>query len=132
MRWRQRNAILSGLEVARRAYPELSLMGLVVFLYVAENPGINIAELADVCGTTDATASRTARRLAGPEAGRPLPPSLGLLRFSNQPGDPRVRYLDLSESGEALRRRLDELIERAAPIRPWDAAATAPSAPAPF
>ena len=71
---RRRNSALEILELFRRALPQPTVTDLTVLFYVAENPGINIAELADVARTTLATASRVARAFAAPEAEGALPP----------------------------------------------------------
>ena len=60
---RHRNSFLDGLEVMRRAYPDLSATGVLVLLYVAENPGINVAALAHLCRASVATSSRAVRAL---------------------------------------------------------------------
>jgi DNA-binding MarR family transcriptional regulator len=104
------------LEIVRGHCPEIGLTGILVMLYVAENPGINIAEVADICGLTDATASRTVRALTSPDSEGALPPSLGLLQIFPNPGDARGRVLFLSAEGKRLCRSLDDAIARASPI----------------
>lgn len=118
VRIRRRNTVLAALEVLRRLHPSLSLTGVRVFLYVAENPGINVADLAQACQMTDATASRVARSLAGRNIERPLPPSLGLLEILSDAHDPRQRRLRVSGRGLALARRIDQLIGAKVPIDP--------------
>jgi DNA-binding MarR family transcriptional regulator len=116
VRIRRRNSVLAALEVLRKLHPGLSLTSVRAFLYTAENPDINVAELAKVCQMTYATASRVARSLASPKIERPLPPSLGLLDFDTNTNDPRQRRLRLSERGLALARRIDQLILAQIPI----------------
>lgn len=118
VRIRRRNTVLAALEVLRKLHPGLSLTSVRAFLYVAENPGINVSELADVCQMTEATASRVARGLAGPDIDRPLPPSLGLLDYLSSARDPRQRRLRVSEHGLALTARIDQLIWAQTPIEP--------------
>lgn len=104
---RRRNSVLAALEAARKADPSLSSTGLLVFLYVCENPGLNVRELAQVAGLTEATASRAALALAeGP----------ALLSGEPNPRDGRGKILFPSEAGAALRDRIDGLIAEARPI----------------
>ncbi len=88
----------------------------MAFLYIAENPGINIVELSQICGFNMPTASRVARAL-GPEGVEgSLPPYLGLVDVFLNPHDPRGRMLSVSEAGRALCAELDEIIGRSTPI----------------
>ena len=116
VRIRRRDAVLAALESFRRIYPPISLTSVRAFLYVAENPGINVTELALACGLTDAGASRVARALAGRDIERPLPPSLDLLDCVTSPVDPRERLLRLSSRGQALAARIEQLIAAQTPI----------------
>jgi DNA-binding MarR family transcriptional regulator len=126
VRIRRRDTVLAALESFREFHPAISLTSVRVFLYVAENPGINVTELALACGLTDAGASRVARALAGPAIDRPLPPSLGLLTCEVSGVDPRERLLRLSPRGQVLVERIEQLIAAPAPIAL--PAATVPSA----
>jgi DNA-binding MarR family transcriptional regulator len=83
---------------------------------VAENPGINMVELAEVCGITVPTASRVARALARADAEGSLPPHYGLLEISNNPRDPRGRVLRLSADGRRLCEQIEVIIAQGAPI----------------
>lgn len=116
VRIRRRDAVLAALESFRRIHPAISLTSVRAFLYVAENPGINVTELGLACGLTDAGASRVARALAGPRIDRPLPPSLDLLECSVSIADPRERLLRLSPRGQALVERIEHLIAAHTPI----------------
>jgi DNA-binding MarR family transcriptional regulator len=117
VRIRRRDAVLAALETFRRIHPAISLTSVRAFLYVAENPGINVTELALACDLTDAGASRVARALAGPGIDRPLPPSLDLLACETNAIDPRERLLRLSPRGQALVERIEQLIAAQTPIR---------------
>jgi len=110
VRIRRRNTVLAALEAMRQAQPGLSLTSVRVFLYVAENPGISVSELSQVCQVTDATASRVARGLAGPDIDHPLAPSLDLVDFVSDERDPRQRSLRVSARGEVLVARIDKMI----------------------
>ncbi|WP_029912695.1 hypothetical protein [Caulobacter sp. UNC358MFTsu5.1] len=116
VRIRRRDAVLAALETFRRIHPAISLTSVRAFLYVAENPGINVTELGLACGLTDAGASRVARALAGPRIDRPLPPSLDLLDCVVGVEDPRERRLWLSPRGQALAARIEQLIAAQTPI----------------
>lgn len=116
VRIHRRDAVLAALEAFRRIYPQISLTSVRIFLYVADNPGINVSELARACGLTDAGASRVARALAGRGIERPLPPSLGLLDSTTSPLDPRERLLGLTERGRALVAHVELLIAAHTPI----------------
>lgn len=116
VRIRRRDAVLAALETFRRIHPAISLTSVRAFLYVAENPGINVTELGLACGLTDAGASRVARALAGPKIDRPLPPSLDLLDCVVSADDPRERLLRLTPRGMALVERIEQLIAAQTPI----------------
>src|SRR5688572_10738145 len=111
-RRRRRSAALECVLALRRADPMISLTDAILILYVAENPGINMTELADVAGLNLATASRCARSLADAANPGSLPPYSGLLAIEPNPQDPRGRILRLSDAGEGLRRHIDEAIQR--------------------
>lgn len=115
-RVRRRNSILEAIEQLRKTEPRINVTEMVVFFYVAENPGINIAELAQVAGLNMATASRSIRALAGPDAEGALPPHCGLIDIQPNPDDARGRILNLSEKGLGLCRKLDRVIRNAVPV----------------
>jgi DNA-binding MarR family transcriptional regulator len=113
---RRRNSVLECLERCRRLVRPMSLSHVTVFLYIAENQGLNVTELADVCRTTTATASRTARALMVEGAMDSLPPFFGLVEAHPNPQDSKGRVLFLTKSGRRLRDELDEIIRQAVPI----------------
>ena len=110
---RRRNALLEALEFFRSEDPNTRLSTVLAFLYLCENEGFCISELAAAAGMTLATASRAARSLAAPDAPGALPPALGLAELRPQG---KVRALHLSPAGRVLRDRLDETIVRATTI----------------
>ena len=116
MRVRKRNSILEAIEQLRKIEPKINVTEMVVFFYVAENPGINIAELAQVAGLNMATASRSIRALADSDAEGALPPSCGLIDIQPNPDDARGRILNLSEKGLGVCRKLDRVIRNAVPV----------------
>ena len=113
---RRRNTLLGCLNVLTRNAPSVNVSDAMALLYVAENPGIRAKELADLMETTEATASRTARRLL--EAGSPnaLAPALGWLCMSRNERENISRHYFLTPAGAALTERLDQIIRRAQPI----------------
>lgn len=115
---RRRNSALEVLELFRRALPQPTITDLTVLFYVAENPGINIAELADVSRTTLATASRVSRAFASPEAEGALPPYLGLIELKPNPHYAKGRLLYLTEAGKALIDEADKIIGEAIRVYP--------------
>lgn len=113
---RRRNSVLECLERCRRLSRPMSLSHLLAFLYIAENQGLNVTELADICRTTTATASRTARAMLEEGAMDALPPFFGLVEARPNPRDSKGRVLFLTPAGERLRQEIDELIDDAVPI----------------
>lgn len=119
---RRRNSCLQALEAARAFSNAMTLGDIIAFLYVAENEGLNLKELAYTCGFTDSTASRTARSLAAPGSRDALPPAFGLLEVRLNDADRRGRTLHLTESGKRLRDQLDDAIMSAVLISSSEAA----------
>ena len=87
-----------------------------MLLYVAENPGITISELAEVSGCSLATASRTARALAPAGMSGSLPPYLGLVVVQKPRAAPQHKPLYLTSEGVALCLDLDRIIRQARPV----------------
>jgi DNA-binding MarR family transcriptional regulator len=116
---RRRNTLLQALEHFRRLSPTAVVNDLIIFLYVCENEGINITELARVGRITEATASRRARALCSLDNPNAMPPALGLIDFF-QGADGRTRLLYLSEKGRALKAEMEGFIASADPIAPED------------
>ena len=88
----------------------MTFNAMLVWMYVAENEGINVTDLARLCRVTEATASRSARALAAPGTTGALPPSLGLLELRPDPYDGRGRLLYLTATGRKLRDTIDASI----------------------
>jgi DNA-binding MarR family transcriptional regulator len=114
---RRRNSLLQALECFRAMDPGLVITDLLVFLYVCENEGLNVKELAQVSRLTEATASRRARALGEPEAPGAMAPAVGLLE-AFQGDDGRARLIYLTEKGRRVRDQLQHLIGAADPIVP--------------
>jgi DNA-binding MarR family transcriptional regulator len=116
LRKRRKNAVLAALERVRRVSHELSLIDALVFLYVCENEGVNVSEVAQLAALTQSTASRTSRRLATVETINALPPTAGLLELRGNPNDGRSKTLYLTQLGCEIRTEIEALIAQAQPI----------------
>ena len=112
MRRRRRNSVLEALELIRDVSPKLGPVDQIALFYVAENPGISIAELAHVARVNMMAASRIARRLAAAGEGE----SAGLVDIRPNPADARGLMLFLTPEGEALCAGIDRSIEASVPI----------------
>lgn len=119
-RGRRRDAILEALLLFRENNEHLTLNLLIAFLYICENEGLSIAELASVAGFTQSTASRCARALGPANSTWSMPPALGLTEGLLKPEDQRIHVIRLTEAGRAVRERLDAIIAQATPIRDAD------------
>ena len=107
---RRRNTVLEALERMRKVEPQLNLMHVLTFLYICENEGLNVSELAQVCRTTRASASRNARGLAERAAAGSLAPHVGLVEVRPNPESPHGRVLHLTRTGRRMRDEIDALI----------------------
>jgi DNA-binding MarR family transcriptional regulator len=117
---RRRNTGLDIMERLRAQGEGMTFNAMLVFMYVAENEGINVSDLARVCRMTEATASRSARAQAAPGVAGGLPPHLGLLELRPDPHDGRGRLLFLSDKGRELRDQIDKVIREARTIADQD------------
>jgi DNA-binding MarR family transcriptional regulator len=113
---RHRNTVLESLERIRRVHPSVNMMQALTLLYVAENEGINLAELASVCRTTRATASRSARAMAELRPRRAPAGGTGLLELHPNPDWTHGRLVYLGDAGRRLCAEIEELIGDAYPI----------------
>ncbi len=113
---RRRNTLLAGIVLLKKLAPDITISEILAFLYVAENPGVRIKELAALMETTEATASRASRSLL--DAGDPgaRAPGRGWLLMASNEREAVSRHLYLTEAGVELVQRLDALIESARPI----------------
>jgi DNA-binding MarR family transcriptional regulator len=114
---RRRDTILQALESFRAIHPGLTLTHLVILLYVAENEGLTLSELASVGRMSLATASRAARALTGAEETDSLPPHAPLLHVRPNPANSNGRIVRLSSAGRSLISQFDDLIGAPVPIR---------------
>jgi hypothetical protein len=113
---RFRNTVLDALVKFERDFPLITRTQIIAFLYIAENPGINMVELAAACRFNLPTASRAARAL-GPEGiVGSLPPYYGLVDIFSNPINAQRRVLRLSAAGVRYCAGLDEIIRRGSTI----------------
>ncbi|HVI32067.1 MarR family winged helix-turn-helix transcriptional regulator [Phenylobacterium sp.] len=111
-----RNAILQAIHLFKGLDARVSVNEVIAFLYVCENEGLTVQDLADVAGLTQSTASRSLRAL-GPEGSEwSQAPALGLVEAFLNPADARSHVIHLTDRGRDLRRRLDAVIRQATPI----------------
>lgn len=113
---RHRNTLLASLVLLRRLAPDITVSEMLAFLYVAENPGVRVKELAALMVTTMATASRASRALLSPGDAGVLPPGRRWLLMASNGREGISRHLFLTEAGAGVAERLDQLILAARPI----------------
>ena len=111
---RTRSSLLEALELFRQLHAGVSLGQMIAFLYVAENEGLTLADLAEITGFYLATASRTIRSFAEPDADGALGPALGLIEVRHTG---RGKAVFLTAAGANWRAHLNRLISAAVPIR---------------
>lgn len=108
---RDRNAVLSCLEILRRLHSDLSLTDICVLTLVAERPGVSLADVSSSLDISRETASRSLRTLAGPELKNALPPALGLIRLSTGPKTGRALKAHLTADGASVVELMNAYIE---------------------
>lgn len=113
---RARNAILQAIHLFKGLDARVSVNEVIAFLYVCENEGLTVQELADVAGLTQSTASRSLRALGPAESEWSQPPALGLVEAFLNPADARSHVIHLTDRGRDVSRRLDAVIRQATPI----------------
>ncbi len=114
---RERNTLLAALELFRDLDIPRGLTTLTMFLYVCENEGLNVSELAHICCLDVASTARIVKVLAGGVPEEDVRKSAMLFDLGTSPMDKRIRTVFLSENGRALRDQLEQLIAKAAPIQ---------------
>ncbi|MDB5422673.1 MAG: regulatory protein MarR [Phenylobacterium sp.] len=113
---RARNTVLAALHLFKALDPRVSVNETIAFLYVCENEGLTVQDLAVVGRLTQSTASRSLRALGPADSEWSLQPALGLVRAYLHPNDGRSHVIQLTERGQDLRERIDALIRQAEPI----------------
>lgn len=115
-RRRRRNTVLAALEAFRQNDQGVTVSAVVCFLYVCENEGASITELASIAGLRLATASRVLHALAPRGAPRSRSPYAGLVEVRSEGPNRKSRTLFLTSEGRRLREHIDGLIRDAVPI----------------
>jgi DNA-binding MarR family transcriptional regulator len=113
---RPRDSLLEAVLSLKALDARISVNEIVAFLYVCENEGLSVQELAYVAGLTQSTASRSLRSLGRPGSDWAQAPALGLVDAFLNPTDGRSHVVHLTDEGRNLRDHLDQLIRRAVPI----------------
>jgi DNA-binding MarR family transcriptional regulator len=113
---RPRDSLLEAILALKALDARISVNEIVAFLYVCENEGLSVQELAFIAGLTQSTASRSLRALGQPGSDWAQAPALGLVDAFLNPTDGRSHVVHLSDGGRALRGRLDDMIRRAVTI----------------
>jgi DNA-binding MarR family transcriptional regulator len=113
---RRRDTILAAIEAFREENLPRSLTGLMLFLYICENEGLTVSELAHVAHVHVAMAARIVKTMAGQTHETPLSPERVIFELRGSPEDKRLKLIHLTPRGRAIRDRLDRLIAEAAPI----------------
>jgi hypothetical protein len=114
---RRRDTILAALEAFREENLPRSLSALMLFLYICENEGLTVSELAFVSRTPVAMAARIVKMLAGETPDALLTPDCAIFEYRTSAKDKRLKFVYLAQRGRLICDRLERLIEDAAPIR---------------
>ena len=117
---RRRNTLLEGMVRLRKASPAINLTSAIVLFYIAENPGINVTELAELAHIETPTASRIVKALASPRSFDAEGGQARLVDVFDNVRDPRRRVLRLSPAGQELCAILETVISDAVPIGAQD------------
>ena len=104
---RPRDSLLEAILSLKALDARISVNEIVAFLYVCENEGLSVQELAYVAGLTQSTASRSLRSLGRPGSDWAQAPALGLVDACLG-----LQKLVAGLAGVPL----DQLIRRAVPI----------------
>lgn len=112
---RRRDTVLAAIETFRALDMGINMSNILVFLYVAENEGISVTELATISGLKKPTASRSIRALTPRGSRWALSPYLGLVELCAQGPARNSKTIRLTRQGRDLCARIDRLI--ADPVR---------------
>jgi len=107
---REASSLMRMLRHLRGLHPGFTTTELMTLLAVAENEGVTVNGLGQLCGFTAATASRTARGLAPADMPGALTPYRGLLVLMRGPHENRNRHLFLTSAGRALCEDMDRIL----------------------
>ena len=113
---RRRDTILAAIEAFREESLPRSLTALTLFLYICENEGLTVSELAHVARVHVAMAARIVKTMAGEAHETPLAPERVIFELRTSAEDKRLKLIHLSPRGLQIRERLEQLIADAVPI----------------
>jgi len=122
---RARNAILQALHLLKGLDARISVNEAIAFLYVAENEGLTVQDMAYLGGLTQSTASRSLRALGPVDSPWSHAPALGLVEAYLNPADGRSHVIQLTVHGREVRERLDAIIRQSVTIAPSQSARAA-------
>ena len=112
---RERDTVLSALELLRALGVPHTLNASIIFLYICENEGLNATELAQTSRLPLPSACKIAAAFAREGA---LPNSGPLIEFRGSSSDRRLKLIHLTAQGRSMRDELDRLILNARTINP--------------
>lgn len=104
------SALLASIETIRLKNRDIGLMGVIVFLYICENEGMSVKELAYHCGASDASISRSIQALRLPTSRSGKASHNGLVHVFQNPDDGRRHLVFLTEHGQRLRDEIGALL----------------------
>ncbi len=102
---RRRDTILAAIEAFREESLPRSLTGLMLFLYICENEGLTVSELAHVARVHVAMSARIVKTMAGEAHETPLAPERVIFELRSSPEDKRLKLIYLTERGRQIRAR---------------------------
>ncbi len=114
---RRRDAVLEAMEIFRDEMLPQSLSAWTLFLYICENEGLTVSELAHVSRLSVSLAARVVNVMAGEMDAVAGVADRVLVNLKSSPKDKRLKLVHLSPRGRRLCAQLDEIIAIAAPIR---------------
>jgi DNA-binding MarR family transcriptional regulator len=120
---RERNTVLAALELFRATGASRVFYTMLLFLYVCENEGLTVSELAYVARMHVTTTARLVKAMAGEGRAQDADADGGgdgfeapLLEVRASADDHRLKFIHLSAAGRALRGHVGALIRAAVPI----------------
>ncbi len=122
---RRRSCVLSALELFRTLELPRGFNAMLLFLYVCENEGANVSEIAHVANMDVPGAARLIKVMAGLVPEEPIQPDKVIFELRSSDRDRRVRFVHLTAHGRKVRDAIEALIEEGTPIVSKDALAKA-------
>lgn len=129
---RRRNTVLAALELFRTLELPRGFNAMLLFLYVCENEGANVSEIAQVANMDVPGAARLIKVMSGLVPEEPVAPDQVVFELRASTRDRRVRFVHLSPHGRKIRDTVEALIAESNPIRQSEAEGKPRSAEAPL